>query len=91
MWSYPTISAGLRDLLMRKCTLEQDGDRKEGEEGERTGEGGQGLAFSFGHYSEIWYYLTNFTVTAAPTGTLAKVSSLELVDVCTGKGCYIYK
>ena len=43
-WSYPAVDGGLRDLLMRKCTLDQDGAGP----------------YTYGHYSQHWYYLRNF-------------------------------
>ena len=58
MWSYPAVTPTLRDLIMTKCTLSKD---KEGEGQE------EGLAFTFGHTHQVWYYLTNFTVGEATT------------------------
>lgn len=65
VWSYPTVGEGLRDLLMRKCTLDQ--------------EEGEGLAFSFGHFSDAWYYLSNFVV--GESTKLPKVVSFCVVIV----------
>ncbi len=46
VWSYPGVDGGLRDLLMRKCTL----DKEEG-----VG------PYSYGHHLGHWYYLKNFS------------------------------
>ena len=46
MWSYPGVDGVLRDLLVRKCTLDQEAE----------GEGSS----RFGRFSQSWYYLKNF-------------------------------
>lgn len=45
VWSYPGVDGGLRDLLMRKCTLDQEG----------------AVPYSYGHFHGNWYYLNNFS------------------------------
>ncbi len=45
VWSYPGVDGGLRDLLMRKCTLDEEGVGP----------------YSYGHHSGHWYYLKNFS------------------------------
>lgn len=67
VWSYPGVDGGLRDLLMKKCNLDQEDQEEEGKETAV-------LQFSFGHYSQVWYYLSNFQ--AAQSETLPKVFSL---------------
>ena len=54
VWSYPGVDGGMRDLLMKKCNLDQLTE----EEGKEV----DVLPFSFGHYFQIWYYLLNFKV-----------------------------
>ena len=84
MWSYPGVDGGLRDLLMKKCNLDQE-DQEEEEEGKETAV----LQFSFGHYSKIWYYLSNFRADQCETlpkvdihtSTLLK-SSAKLGKIC---------
>lgn len=64
-WSYPGVDGGLRDLLMKKCTLDQEGVGP----------------YTYGHHSQHWYYLRNFLtdgseqlpkVTSFCIGVLAK-------------------
>ena len=57
VWSYPTIDGEVRELLMRKCTLDQEEESQ--------------LEFSFGHFLQTWYYLCNFQT--AESHTLPKV------------------
>ena len=65
VWSYPGVDGGVRDLLMKKCSLDQNEDDSSKEE--------EALVppFSFGHTSRVWYYLSNFQ--AAEAETLPKV------------------
>ena len=51
---------------MRKCTLDQ--------------EEGEGLAFSFGHFSDAWYYLSNFVV-----GESTKLPKVRETESLVGK------
>ncbi len=62
VWSYPCVDGTTRNLLMKKCNLDQ-------EEGK---EGGKILAFNFGHFLQKWYYLSNFKV--EENDKLSKVS-----------------
>lgn len=55
MWSYPGVDGGMRNLLMKKCNLDQLTDEEGKEEADV-------LSFSFGHFFQIWYYLLNFKV-----------------------------
>ena len=55
VWSYPGVDGGMRDLLMKKCNLDQLSEEEEKEEANV-------LAFSFGHFFKVWYYLLNFKV-----------------------------
>lgn len=57
MWSYPGVDGEIRDLLMKKCNLDQ---QQEAEEGDK--EEAKVLPYSFGHFFQIWYYLLNFRV-----------------------------
>lgn len=54
MWSYPGVDGGIRDLLMKKCNLDQLSEEEE--------EGKEELSYSFGHFFQVWYYLLNFRV-----------------------------
>ena len=69
MWSYPGVDGGIRDLLMKKCNLDQQTEEEGKEEMDV-------LPYSFGHYFQIWYYLSNFRVTG--NEKLPKVSILSL-------------
>lgn len=64
VWSYPGVDGGVRDLLMKKCSLDQNEDDSSKEEALVP-------SFSFGHTSRVWYYLSNFQ--AAEAETLPKV------------------
>ena len=46
VWSYPTIEDSTRDLVMRRCTLDKDGDEV--------------IDYCFCHYQQTWCYLSNF-------------------------------
>ena len=63
VWSYPGVDGGVRDLLMKKCSLDQNEDDSKEE--------ALVPPFSFGHTSRVWYYLSNFL--AAEAETLPKV------------------
>ena len=69
VWSYPGIDGGIRDLLMKKCNLDQLS-----EEGEERKEEVDVLTYSFGHFFQVWYYLLNFKVSPETT-TLPKVNN----------------
>ena len=71
VWSYPGVDGGVRDLLMKKCSLDQNEDD--------TKEEALVPPFSFGHTSRVWYYLSNFQ--AAEAETLPKVLCYSL-SVC---------
>lgn len=59
------MDGGIRDLLMKKCNLDQFSEEEGKEETDV-------LAYSFGHFFKVWYYLLNFKV---PDGSfLSKVS-----------------
>lgn len=83
VWSFPSITPGLRKLITSKCTI-PTGKSKEGEGGE-GGEGGSnsggGLSFSFGHVSSTWYYLANYSTGDAKT--LPRVTSFCVVLLST--------
>lgn len=66
-WSYPGVDGGVRDLLMKKCSLDQNEEENK-----------EALVppFSFGHTSRVWYYLSNFQ--ASEVETLPKVSQKKL-------------
>lgn len=55
MWSYPGVDGGIRDLLMRKCNLDELSEEEGKEEVDV-------LSYSFGHFFQVWYYLLNFKV-----------------------------
>ena len=55
MWSYPGVDGGIRELLMKKCSLDQMTEDEGKEEVDV-------LEYSFGHYFQAWYYLLNFKV-----------------------------
>ena len=59
VWSYPGVDGGVRDLLMKKCSLDQSEDNSK--------EGALVPLFSFGHTSRVWYYLSNFQTAEAET------------------------
>ncbi|XP_062928134.1 DENN domain-containing protein 10 isoform X1 [Mobula hypostoma] len=63
VWCYPTITAELRELLLRKCSL--------------TGENDVIHTFIFGQFRKTWYYITT-TQVQDPTA-LAKVTHFSLV------------
>ena len=65
VWSFPSVDPSLRQLIKSKSTISKAD--KEGEE-----EGEEGLDFSFGHFQQTWYYLSNFSMTERKT--LPKVS-----------------
>ena len=46
VWSYPTIEDSTRDLVMRRCTLDKEGDEV--------------IDYCFCHYQQTWCYLSNF-------------------------------
>lgn len=48
MWSYPTIDAGFRDLMLQKCALSDE---------EQNEEDKQVMEYSYGHLNDVWYYL----------------------------------
>ena len=56
VWSYPGVDGIIRDLLMKKCNLDQLTE-DEGKDESSV------LPYSFGHFLQIWYYLLNFRVT----------------------------
>ena len=58
VWSYPGVDGGVRDLMMKKCSLDQNEE-----------EAKEALVppFSFGHTSRMWYYLSNFQAEEAET------------------------
>ncbi len=53
VWSYPTIDPVFRDLLMNKCSLKPVD--KDDDQTTTT----VGLDYSYGHLSNVWYYLNN--------------------------------
>ncbi|XP_072883973.1 DENN domain-containing protein 10 isoform X2 [Hemitrygon akajei] len=63
VWCYPTITAELRELLLRKCSL--------------TGENDVIHTFVFGQFRRTWYYITT-TQVQDPTA-LSKVTHFSLV------------
>ncbi|XP_019849424.1 PREDICTED: protein FAM45A-like [Amphimedon queenslandica] len=65
VWSYPTVDSSLRELLLRKTSLEGGGD----EEGKAT------LQYQYGHLGDVWYYLYN----QEAQGKIEKVSSFCVV------------
>lgn len=67
VWSYPGVDGAVRDLLMKKCSLDQNEE-----------EGKEALVppFSFGHSSRLWYYLSNFQ--AGEVEILPKVSLMQV-------------
>ena len=67
VWSYPGVDGGMRDLLMKKCSLDQN---------EEDSKEALVPPFSFGHMSRVWYYLSNFQ--AAEAETLPKVGNMSL-------------
>lgn len=71
MWSYPGVDGGIRDLLMKKCNLDQLP-----EEGGERKEEVDVLTYSFGHFFQVWYYLLNFRVSSETT-TLPKVNNID--------------
>ena len=68
VWSYPGVDGGMRDLMMMKCSLDQS---------EEESKEALVPSFSFGHTSQVWYYLSNFQ--AADAETLPKVNTHRLV------------
>ncbi|XP_078269553.1 DENN domain-containing protein 10 isoform X2 [Rhinoraja longicauda] len=63
VWCYPTITAELRELLLRKCSL--------------TGENDVFPIFVFGQFKRTWYYITT-TQVQDPTA-LSKVTHFSIV------------
>lgn len=63
VWCYPTITAELRELLLRKCSL--------------TGENDVFPTFVFGQFKRTWYYITT-TQVQDPTA-LSKVTHFSIV------------
>ncbi|XP_069756169.1 DENN domain-containing protein 10 isoform X2 [Narcine bancroftii] len=63
VWCYPTITAELREVLLRKCSL--------------TGENDVIHTFVFGQFRRTWYYITT-TQVQDPT-VLPKVTHFSLV------------
>ena len=53
VWSYPTVDASLRELLLRKTSLGGGGEGEGGEPGEAP------LQYLYGHLGDVWYYLYN--------------------------------
>jgi len=46
VWSYPTIEDSTRELVMRRCMLDKEGDEV--------------IDYCFCHYQQTWCYLSNF-------------------------------
>ncbi|XP_028681480.1 DENN domain-containing protein 10 [Erpetoichthys calabaricus] len=63
VWCYPSVSAELRELLLRKCCL--------------TDEKGALHTFVFGQFRRLWYYIT--TAEAQDQATLKKVTHFSIV------------
>ncbi|KAG5831009.1 DENN domain-containing protein 10 [Anguilla anguilla] len=63
VWCYPSVSAELRDVLLRKCCL--------------TLEGSVLHTFVFGQFSRTWYYIT--TVEVQEPTALKKVTHFSIV------------
>ena len=74
VWSYPGVDGAVRDLLMKKCSLDQNEEETK-----------EALVppFSFGHSSRVWYYLSNFQ--AGEVETLPKVSLMQMDSIVCGK------
>ncbi|XP_037540606.1 DENN domain-containing protein 10 [Nematolebias whitei] len=62
VWCYPSVSPELRQLLLRKCCLTQ--------------EGRDFHTFVFGHFSRTWYYIT--TVEVQEPTALTKVTHFSV-------------
>ena len=60
VWCYPSVDSGLRQVLLRKCCLTQDGRNFH--------------TFVFGQFCRTWYYIT--TVEVQEPTALNKVQSL---------------
>lgn len=56
VWSYPGVDGDIRNLLMKKCNLDKLSEEGAGKDEVDV------LAYSFGHFFQIWYYLLNFRV-----------------------------
>ena len=72
MWSYPGVDGGLRNLLMKKCNLDQQVDEEKDV---------KVLSYTFGHFFQIWYYLSNFKT--GEKETFSKVSVPSIIAYCS--------